>query len=98
LDYEESLMAAQTLSGLAQKMAAEKKERKNFGKDTMDELKKWFASHLDHPYPDEEDKEELARKTNLNVAQVLLPPAFSRILAPALPLTPAPTRSLMSRD
>jgi hypothetical protein len=73
-DYEESLKAAQTLSGLAQmeaqKLAAEKKERKNFTKETVDELKKWFANHLDHPYPDEEDKEELARKTNLNVSQV----------------------------
>ena len=73
-DCEESLMAAQTLSGLAQlearKVVAEKKERKNFAKDAVEELKKWFASHLDHPYPDEEDKEELARKTNLDVAQV----------------------------
>ncbi len=81
-DCEESLMAAQTLSGLAQlearKVAAEKKERKNFAKDTVEELKKWFASHLDHPYPDEEDKEELARKTNLNVAQVSA--ALSRFL------------------
>ena len=77
-DYEESLKAAQTLSGLAhmeaQKLAAEKKERKNFTKETVDELKKWFANHLDHPYPDEEDKEELARKTNLNVSQVCIFP------------------------
>ena len=55
---------------VSQKVAPEKKERKNFSKDTVDELKKWFAEHLDHPYPDEEDKEVLARKTKLNVSQV----------------------------
>jgi len=75
------LKAAQTLSGLAQmeaqKLAAEKKERKNFTKETVDELKRWFASHLDHPYPDEDDKEELARQTGLNVAQVSSPPLWA---------------------
>ena len=54
----------------ARKVVAEKKERKNFAQDAVEELTKWFASHLDHPYLDEEDREELARKTNLNVAQV----------------------------
>jgi hypothetical protein len=92
-DDNEELKAAQTLSGLArmveeQKLAVEKKERKNFTKETVDELKKWFANHLDHPYPDEEDKEELARKTSLSAAQV----------APCCPLFTPRTLSLLLSD
>ena len=100
LDLEESLLAAQTLSGLAQmeaqKLAAEKKERKNFTKETVDELKKWFACHLDHPYPDEEHKEELARKTGLNAAQVSSP--FARFVATLPPAhNPHSVKRLLSR-
>eukprot|EP00960_Hanusia_phi_P074762 768309-Hanusia_phi.AAC.2 len=47
-----------------------KKERKNFPKETVDELKKWFEEHIMHPYPDDSDKELLAEKTGLTTAQV----------------------------
>jgi len=47
-----------------------KKERKNFPKETVDELKKWFEEHIMHPYPDDNDKDKLAEKTGLTTSQV----------------------------
>ena len=39
---------------------------------STDILNEYFYSILDHPYPSEEAKEELARKSNLSILQVKL--------------------------
>ena len=47
-----------------------KEEAKKEAEAKTCELKAWFASHSNYPYPDEEAKADLARKTNKTVAQV----------------------------
>uniref|UniRef100_A0A3B5AZ76 Pre-B-cell leukemia transcription factor 1-like n=1 Tax=Stegastes partitus TaxID=144197 RepID=A0A3B5AZ76_9TELE len=47
-----------------------RRQRRNFDKDTVDVLNEYFYAHLANPYPDDDDKEELARKCCMSVAQV----------------------------
>lgn len=47
-----------------------RRKRRNFSKQATEILNEYFYSHLSNPYPSEEAKEELARKTNITVAQV----------------------------
>ncbi|MPC37200.1 Pre-B-cell leukemia transcription factor 4 [Portunus trituberculatus] len=46
------------------------RKRRNFSKQATEILNEYFYSHLSNPYPSEEAKEELARKSNITVAQV----------------------------
>lgn len=46
------------------------KKRGNLPKDTTDKLLAWFHSHLDHPYPTEEEKHKLMRQTGLQMNQI----------------------------
>ena len=50
-----------------------RRKRRNFSKKATEILNEYFYSHLANPYPSEEAKEELARKCNITVSQVLLP-------------------------
>uniref|UniRef100_A0A0M3HR41 Homeobox domain-containing protein n=1 Tax=Ascaris lumbricoides TaxID=6252 RepID=A0A0M3HR41_ASCLU len=47
-----------------------RKKRRNFSKDATRILTGFFHSHIEHPYPSEAEKTELARKCNLSVNQV----------------------------
>lgn len=47
-----------------------RRKRRNFSKQATEILNEYFYSHLSNPYPSEEAKEELARKSNITVAQV----------------------------
>uniref|UniRef100_A0A915BZS1 Homeobox domain-containing protein n=3 Tax=Parascaris univalens TaxID=6257 RepID=A0A915BZS1_PARUN len=47
-----------------------RKKRRNFSKDATRILTRFFHSHIEHPYPSEAEKTELARKCNLSVNQV----------------------------
>lgn len=49
---------------------APKKRRGNLPRDVTDLLKQWFEEHLAHPYPTEEEKQMLCRRTGLAMTQV----------------------------
>ena len=49
-----------------------KKRRGNLPRDVTDLLKQWFEEHLAHPYPTEEEKQMLCRRTGLAMTQVSL--------------------------
>ena len=48
-----------------------RRKRRNFSKKATEVLNEYFYSHLANPYPSEEAKEELARKCNITVSQVI---------------------------
>ncbi|CAN9510081.1 unnamed protein product [Ophioblennius macclurei] len=47
-----------------------RRKRRNFSKQAVEMLNEYFYSHLENPYPNEEVKEELAKKCSITVAQV----------------------------
>ncbi|QSZ29197.1 hypothetical protein DSL72_003708 [Monilinia vaccinii-corymbosi] len=47
-----------------------RKRRGNLPKPTTDILTGWFVNHLDHPYPNEEEKQVLMRQTGLQLNQI----------------------------
>lgn len=47
-----------------------KKRRGNLPRDVTDMLKQWFEEHMAHPYPTEEEKQMLCRRTGLAMTQV----------------------------
>lgn len=49
---------------------ADLKKRKKIPHKAVSVLKEWLIEHVQDPYPSNEVKEELAKKTNLNVKQV----------------------------
>ena len=56
---------------------APRRRRGNLPRDTTDLLKQWFAEHLGHPYPTEDEKQLLCRQTGLQMTQVIPPfPSF----------------------
>ena len=46
-----------------------RKRRGNLPKETTDKLRAWFVAHLNHPYPTEDEKQELMRQTKLQMSQ-----------------------------
>ena len=48
--------------------AKQRKRRGNLPKETTDKLRTWFVSHLQHPYPTEDEKQELMRQTGLQMS------------------------------
>lgn len=49
-----------------------RRKRRNFSKTATEILNEYFYSHLSNPYPSEEAKEDLARKSNITISQVNL--------------------------
>lgn len=47
----------------------QRKRRGNLPKETTDKLRAWFVSHLTHPYPTEDEKQELMRQTGLQMSK-----------------------------
>lgn len=47
----------------------QRKRRGNLPKETTDKLRAWFIAHLQHPYPTEDEKQELMRQTNLQMSK-----------------------------
>jgi len=45
------------------------KKRENFSKDVIAVLKGWLEDHIDHPYPKQREKEELAARTGKTFEQ-----------------------------
>ncbi|CZR61271.1 uncharacterized protein PAC_11167 [Phialocephala subalpina] len=50
--------------------AKQRKRRGNLPKETTDKLRAWFIQHLQHPYPTEDEKQDLMRQTNLQMNQI----------------------------
>lgn len=48
--------------------AKQRKRRGNLPKETTDKLRSWFVAHLQHPYPTEDEKQELMRQTGLQMS------------------------------
>ncbi|KAF4123213.1 hypothetical protein GMORB2_6763 [Geosmithia morbida] len=48
----------------------QRKRRGNLPKETTDKLRAWFMTHLSHPYPTEDEKQELMRVTKLQMNQI----------------------------
>ncbi|KAL1866223.1 homeodomain superfamily [Diaporthe australafricana] len=48
----------------------QRKRRGNLPKETTDKLRNWFVGHLHHPYPTEDEKQELMRQTGLQMNQI----------------------------
>jgi hypothetical protein len=46
----------------------QRKRRGNLPKETTDKLRAWFTAHLHHPYPTEDEKQELMRQTGLQMS------------------------------
>lgn len=49
--------------------AKQRKRRGNLPKETTDKLRAWFVAHLQHPYPTEDEKQELMRQTGLQMSK-----------------------------
>lgn len=45
-----------------------RKRRGNLPKETTDKLRAWFVAHLQHPYPTEDEKQDLMRQTGLQMS------------------------------
>jgi hypothetical protein len=50
----------------------QRKRRGNLPKETTDKLRAWFVGHLHHPYPTEDEKQELMRQTGLQMSMSIL--------------------------
>jgi hypothetical protein len=46
-----------------------RKRRGNLPKETTDKLRDWFKRHLTHPYPTEDEKQDLMRQTGLQMSK-----------------------------
>jgi hypothetical protein len=53
-----------------------RKRRGNLPKETTDKLRAWFVAHLHHPYPTEDEKQELMRQTKLQMSKSTLSISF----------------------
>ncbi|KAL1901352.1 homeodomain superfamily [Sporothrix stenoceras] len=48
----------------------QRKRRGNLPKETTDKLRAWFSDHLHHPYPSEDEKQDLMTQTGLQMNQI----------------------------
>jgi Homeobox KN domain len=46
----------------------QRKRRGNLPKETTDKLRAWFVAHLQHPYPTEDEKQDLMKQTGLQMS------------------------------
>ncbi|KJE94912.1 pre-B-cell leukemia transcription factor 3D [Capsaspora owczarzaki ATCC 30864] len=47
-----------------------RKRRINLSREAQQVLNDWFLAHIEHPYPSESEKEQLADQTNLTMRQI----------------------------
>lgn len=66
----------------------QRKRRGNLPKETTDKLRAWFVAHLQHPYPTEDEKQDLMRQTGLQMSESI-PIPYSRAPAPELDEAPS---------
>lgn len=56
-------------AGVFQDTNKQRKRRGNLPKETTDKLRAWFVTHLQHPYPTEDEKQELMEQTGLQMSE-----------------------------
>ncbi|OTB06886.1 hypothetical protein M426DRAFT_9313 [Hypoxylon sp. CI-4A] len=66
----ESMVRLRDYSMVMNNEGKQRKRRGNLPKETTDILRAWFLAHLNHPYPTEEEKQTLMRKTGLQLNQI----------------------------
>ena len=47
-----------------------KKRKGNLPKEATDKLRDWFINHLHHPYPTDDEKQELMRQIGLHFSKL----------------------------
>lgn len=50
--------------------ASQRKKREHISKRSTDILQQWLIEHADHPYPDDDEKEELCLRTDLTLLKL----------------------------
>ena len=65
-----STMRAQPPHSAAMPSVTPGKRRGNLPKESKDKLKLWLSTHVEHPYPTEEEKKELAAEAGMTMGQV----------------------------
>ncbi|KAI1213051.1 uncharacterized protein F4807DRAFT_309766 [Annulohypoxylon truncatum] len=68
--YHENLMRIRDFGMVMNGEGKQRKRRGNLPKETTDKLRAWFVAHLQHPYPSEEEKQDLMRQTGLQLNQI----------------------------
>ncbi|KAI1393549.1 uncharacterized protein F4822DRAFT_16468 [Hypoxylon trugodes] len=68
--YHETFMRIRDYSMGMNGEGKQRKRRGNLPKETTDKLRMWFHAHLHHPYPSEEEKQDLMRETGLQLNQI----------------------------
>ncbi|KAI1807987.1 homeobox KN domain-containing protein [Daldinia bambusicola] len=68
--YHDSYMPVRDIAIGGHYEAKQRKRRGNLPKETTDKLRAWFHSHLSHPYPTEEEKQQLMKQTGLQMNQI----------------------------
>ncbi|GAW11181.1 hypothetical protein ANO14919_005230 [Xylariales sp. No.14919] len=68
--FQESFMRIGDFSMGTNGDGKQRKRRGNLPKETTDKLRAWFVAHLHHPYPTEDEKQELMRQTGLQMNQI----------------------------
>jgi len=66
----------------------QRKRRGNLPKETTDKLRSWFVAHLHHPYPTEDEKQELMMQTGLQMSEFPHPSLRQRRVADRTPRRP----------
>lgn len=72
----------------------------DLSKESNEKLIAWLAEHLDHPYPSEAEKEDLARQAGLDSSESRRKPSsrLLRYLQYLFKLQEPPTKQLYSRS
>lgn len=55
--------------GMGGEKSGGRKRRGNLPKETTDKLRAWFVGHLHHPYPTEDEKQDLMVRTGLQMSE-----------------------------
>ena len=68
--YHKGYVAMNEVDGQMLNESKQRKRRGNLPKETTDKLRSWFVAHLQHPYPTEDEKQELMRQTGLQMSSL----------------------------
>ncbi|KAI0382902.1 hypothetical protein F5Y04DRAFT_35031 [Hypomontagnella monticulosa] len=68
--FQDNYMRVHEMSMSMNGDGKQRKRRGNLPKETTDKLRAWFVAHLHHPYPSEEEKQDLMRQTGLQLNQI----------------------------
>ncbi|KAG6294829.1 hypothetical protein E4U09_002454 [Claviceps aff. purpurea] len=67
LQYQDARQSSETCTSAD---LNKRKRRGNLPKETTEKLRAWFLTHLEHPYPTEDEKQDLMQQTGLQMNQI----------------------------